>query len=84
MSADSEAINLVVLIVEAENSLFVDVVAGDDVELGEPGQRQFDGDGAEDIAGSIRQIGQIARIQADADGSVAEIAQRHGHGAEIQ
>lgn len=84
MSANSEAINLMVLIIETEYSLLVYVVAGDDVELGEPGQRQFGGDRAEDIAGSIRQIGQIAWIQADADWSVAEITQRHGNGTEIQ
>jgi len=83
MSANAEAINLMMLIVETEDSLFVDVIASDDVELGEPGQRQFGGDCAEDIAGSIRQISQIARIQADADRSVTEIAQRHGNGTEI-
>ena len=38
MSADAEAVNLMLLIVETENGLLVDVVTGDNDQIGEPGQ----------------------------------------------
>ena len=38
----------------------------------------------EHVSGSVGQIGQVSGIEPDADGSVAEVAQRHSHSAEVE
>ena len=38
MCSDAEAVNLVALLVEADDGVFVDIVAGDDLKLVEPVQ----------------------------------------------
>lgn len=84
MSADAEAIDLMVLIVQAQNGFLVDVIARHNRELTEPRKRQFVCDFPESVPCPIGQIGQIARVEPDPDRFVAEVTQSDGNGAEIQ
>ena len=49
MSTDAEAIDLMVLLVQTENSFLVDVIARHNRELREPREGQFFGDSPESV-----------------------------------
>lgn len=83
MRADAKAIDAVALLVQAENRLLVDVIAGDNRELGESRHRKPLSHRFECVARQHRQIRQITRIDANADRFVALIVQRQRNGAEI-
>lgn len=73
MRADAESVDAVALLVQAEDRLLVDVVGRNDRQLIEPRHRKPIGHPLECVARQHRQVGQITRIDANADGAIALI-----------
>ena len=51
MRPDPETVDGVALVVEGQDGVLVDVVGGDDHQLGEPGHAELGGDAFESLAG---------------------------------
>lgn len=62
MSADAETVDLMMLIIQAQDGLFVNIVGGNDGELGEPRQVESLGDLAESVSCPVGKIGKVAWI----------------------
>ena len=84
MSSNSKDIDGVALIVEGEDGIFVNVVGGDDCQAREPLDVEGLRDADEGLASNLRKISQIAGVDSDSEGSVAQIVQGHGDGCEVQ
>lgn len=84
MRANAETINAMALLVQTQYRLLVDVVRCDDRQLPKPRDRKVLRHLLERVARQHRQICQITRIDANADGPIALIVQRQRDGAEVQ
>jgi hypothetical protein len=84
MGSNAEAVDLVALLVETQNRLFVDVVRGDNGEVAEPRYLKAFGHTLECLPGEARQVSQIAGIDANAHRPVALVVQCQGDSAEVQ
>lgn len=84
MCSNSKAINLVSLLVQAQNSVLVDIVRCDDSQLIEPWYLESLGDRFESFTCKTRQVRKISRVDSNSNSSVAQIVQSQCHCAEVQ
>lgn len=83
MCSNSEAVDLVTLLVQTQYGFLVDVVRSDDGQFAEPGQLELFTDPLEGLPRQAAQIGQISGIDTDADRAEALIVERQCHCAKV-
>lgn len=84
MGSNSEAVDFVTLLVQAQYGFLVDVIRSYDGQFAKPGQLELFADPLEGFPRQAAQVSQIAGIDTDADRSVALIVERQCHRAEVQ
>lgn len=70
---DSEAINLMSLLVETDNGVLVDVIRSDDGQLIEPRDVESGSDTLKGFPGQTGQVREITRINADTNSTVSHV-----------
>lgn len=84
VSADTEAIDLMALLVETQYGLFVDIVRCDNCDGLEPWNIEAGRHQIEYVACEATQVGQIPWIDANANSPIALIIKGHCYGTEVQ
>ncbi len=84
MGADAERVDRVALAVQRVQNVLVDVVAGHDGGPLEAVDLELGADALEEGAHLQRQVGQVARVQANAPGLVAQVVEGERHGAKVR